>query len=29
MFKWPIRVEVGETVTREGFVYTDLTEVVA
>lgn len=28
MFKWPIRVAVGETVTREGFVYTDLTEVV-
>jgi diphthamide synthase (EF-2-diphthine--ammonia ligase) len=29
MFKWPIRVAVGETVTREGFVYTDLTAVVA
>ncbi|WP_293615089.1 adenine nucleotide alpha hydrolase [Porticoccus sp.] len=29
MFKWPIRVAVGETVIREGFVYTDLTAVVA
>ena len=29
MFKWPIRVAVGETVTREGFLYTDLKEVVA